>query len=208
VPPDGFLRDLRALCTERDALLILDEIYTGFGRTGTMFACEREHVRPDILCVGKALGGGFPISAAIASHDVAAAWAPSEGEALHTSTYLGNPMGCAAALANLDEIERLKILLRVRDREPAMAERLHTIARGNPAIVDVRGRGMLWGLEFKDPAAANACVVRALAHGLMLLQSGPRGETITLAPPPVISDVQLNRGFDILGSVLKGSVSP
>ena len=202
VPPDGFLRELRALCTERDTLLILDEIYTGFGRTGTMFACEREDVRPDILCVGKALGGGFPISAAIASKDVASAWAPSEGEALHTSTYLGNPMGCAAALANLEEIDRLKILLRVREREPVMAEKLHTLRRANPILADVRGRGMLWGLEFKDPAVANRCVLLALARGLLLLQSGPRGETITLAPPPVISDVQLNRGFEILGDVL------
>jgi 4-aminobutyrate aminotransferase/(S)-3-amino-2-methylpropionate transaminase len=167
-----------------------------------MFACEREDVRPDILCVGKALGGGFPISAAIASKDVASAWAPSEGEALHTSTYLGNPMGCAAALANLEEIDRLKILLRVREREPVMAEKLHTLRRANPILADVRGRGMLWGLEFKDPAVANRCVLLALARGLLLLQSGPRGETITLAPPPVISDVQLNRGFEILGDVL------
>jgi 4-aminobutyrate aminotransferase-like enzyme len=207
VPPDGFLRDLRKLCTERDTLLILDEIYTGFGRTGTMFACERDGVRADILCVGKALGGGFPISAAIASEEIAAAWSPSSGEALHTSTYLGNPMGCAAALANLEEIERLKVPFRAREREPAIAERLRALADSDRRIVAVRGRGMLWAVEFKDPALATACVVRALASGLILLQSGLRGESITIAPPPVISDVQLQRGFDMLETTLKGTTS-
>jgi 4-aminobutyrate aminotransferase/(S)-3-amino-2-methylpropionate transaminase len=205
VPPDGFLRDLRKLCTERDTVLILDEIYTGFGRTGTLFACDREEVRPDILCVGKALGGGFPISAAIASEEIANAWAPSSGEALHTSTYLGNPMGCAAALANLEEIERLKIPWRAREREPVIAARLAELARRNAHVADVRGRGMLWAIEFKDPREAAACVIAALGRGLMLLQSGLRGESVTIAPPPVISDVQLDRGFDLLESALKGT---
>jgi 4-aminobutyrate aminotransferase-like enzyme len=204
IPPDGFLRDLRKLCMQRDTLLILDEIYTGFGRTGTMFACDRDGVRADILCVGKALGGGFPISAAIATEEVAGAWEPSTGEALHTSTYLGNPMGCAAALANLDEIQRLKIVVRAREREPVIAQRLDALRRSDPRIADVRGRGMLWAVEFKDPALAHACVALALARGLILLQSGLRGESITIAPPPVISDVQLERGFDILESFLKG----
>jgi 4-aminobutyrate aminotransferase-like enzyme len=204
VPPDGFLRDLRKLCTERDTLLILDEIYTGFGRTGTTFACERDGVRPDILCVGKALGGGFPISATIVSEEIAGAWEPSTGEALHTSTYLGNPMGCAAALANLEELERLKIAYRAREREPVIAERLNALRRADSRIADVRGRGMLWAIEFKEARVAGACVVRALARGLVLLQSGLRGESITIAPPPVISDVQLQRGFDILETVLKG----
>jgi 4-aminobutyrate aminotransferase/(S)-3-amino-2-methylpropionate transaminase len=204
IPPDGFLRDLRKLCMQRDTLLILDEIYTGFGRTGTMFACDRDGVRADILCVGKALGGGFPISAAIATEEVAGAWEPSTGEALHTSTYVGNPMGCAAALANLDEIQRLKIVVRAREREPVIAQRLDALRRSDPRIADVRGRGMLWAVEFKDPALAHACVALALARGLILLQSGLRGESITIAPPPVISDVQLERGFDILESFLKG----
>ncbi|MFY9779165.1 MAG: aspartate aminotransferase family protein, partial [Candidatus Baltobacteraceae bacterium] len=120
VPPDGFLAGLRALCTERDTLLIVDEIYTGFGRTGRLFECQRENVRPDLLCVGKALAGGFPLSAAIASNEAANAWAPSAGEALHTSTFLGNPLGCAAALANLAEIERLDIPRLAREREQRM----------------------------------------------------------------------------------------
>ena len=207
VPPDGFLRGLRALCSERDTVFVLDEIYTGFGRTGTMFACDRDAVRPDILCVGKAMAGGFPISAAIATRAVADAWRPSEGEALHTSTYLGNPMGCAAALANLDEIARLDVPRLAREREPAIADRLHDMQRRNPLIADTRGRGMLWAIEFKDGAAANACVVRALARGLILLQSGLQGESITFAPAPVITDEQLERAFDLFESAALEAVA-
>jgi 4-aminobutyrate aminotransferase-like enzyme len=205
VPPDGFLAGLRAVCTQRDALLVLDEIYTGFGRTGTLFACEREGVRPDVLCVGKALSGGFPISATIVRGEIADAWEPSAGEALHTSTYLGNPMGCAAALANLGEIARLDIPRIAREREPLMARRLQALRSASAGIVDVRGRGMLWAIEFADPAVANACVVRALGLGLILLQSGLRGESITVSPPPVIADAQLERGFDILAGVVAGT---
>jgi 4-aminobutyrate aminotransferase-like enzyme len=207
VPPEGFLRGLRAACSETDTVLILDEIYTGFGRTGTMFACEREGVRPDVLCVGKALSGGFPISAAIASKEVADAWEPSDGEALHTSTFLGNPMGCAAALANLEEIERLDVPRVARDRETQIAERLHAIRMRNVHVTDVRGRGMLWAIEFKDGAVANACVVRALARGLILLQSGLRGESITFAPPPVIEDAQLERAFHLFESAVREAVA-
>lgn len=198
VPPDGFLRGLREACDARGALLIFDEIYTGFGRTGTLFACEREGVAPDLLCVGKALAGGFPISATIARGSVADAWAPSRGEALHTSTYLGNPMGCAAALANLGEIERLAIPRVAREREPLIAERLATLAASCEHIVHTRGRGMLWAIEFDSGERASACVLRALSLGLILLQSGLRGESITFAPPPVISDSQLERAFALL----------
>jgi 4-aminobutyrate aminotransferase-like enzyme len=207
VPPDGFLRGLRALCTANDALLILDEIYTGFGRTGMLFECLREGIAPDVLCVGKALAGGFPISATLLAGEIAAAWAPSEGEALHTSTYLGNPMGCAAALANLAEIERLDLPRVAREREPAMASGLRALADASPRVVDVRGRGMLWAVEFDDPAFANACVVRALGRGLILLQSGLRGESITFAPPPVIDDAQLARAFELFSSAVRETVA-
>ncbi len=205
VPPDRFLAELRALCDRHGALLVLDEIFTGFGRTGTMFACQRESVVPDVLCVGKALGGGFPLSATIVSRRVADAWAPSHGEALHTSTYLGNPMGCAAALANLDEIDRLGLVARAASHEAPIADRLSRMRNARPEIVDVRGRGMLWGIEFADAAVAAATVVRALQRGLIVLQSGPSGETLSLSPPLVIDDAQLARALDLLESALGAS---
>jgi acetylornithine/succinyldiaminopimelate/putrescine aminotransferase len=105
VPPDNFLPRLRGLASEMGALLITDEIYTGFGRTGKWFASEHVEVAPDLICVGKALSGGFPISACIGNAKwMDKAWPESTGEAIHTSTFLGHPVGCAMALANIAEI--------------------------------------------------------------------------------------------------------
>jgi 4-aminobutyrate aminotransferase-like enzyme len=197
VPPDGFLRGLRAACDAHGALLIVDEIYTGFGRTGTLFAIEHDGVSPDLLCAGKALGGGFPLAVTAGTAAVMDAWAPSQGEALHTSTYLGNPMGCAAALANIGEIERLDIVARARDLGPRIDVLLAPL-HGNGAVRDVRGRGALWGIECQDGGAAHAWTMRALRNGVIVLQSGPRGETLTVAPPVVIDDAQLERALAIL----------
>ncbi|HYW54130.1 MAG TPA: aspartate aminotransferase family protein [Dongiaceae bacterium] len=197
VPPAGFLRGLRALCDEGGLLLILDEIYTGFGRTGTMFACEREDVVPDLLCVGKALAGGVPVSAAIGTARVMDAWPVSAGEAIHTSTFLGNPLACAAALANIEELERLRVVERVRTREAALGARLRALA-SSPSVRDVRGVGFLWAVEFAHAAFANRVVVRGLARGLILLQSGTTGTSITVAPPLTIDDDQLARALDVL----------
>jgi 4-aminobutyrate aminotransferase/(S)-3-amino-2-methylpropionate transaminase len=202
VPPDGFLPALRELCYARGVLMILDEIYTGFGRTGTMFACQRDGVVPDLLCVGKALGGGVPLSATIGSARVMAAWPVSTGEALHTSTFLGNPLACAAALANLDEIARLDVPGLVRSREPLLGERLRRLRSGS-TVRDVRGRGFLWAVEFTSAAAANRVVVRGLAKGVILLQSGPTGTSITIAPPPVIGDEQLDRALELFASAIR-----
>ena len=196
VPPDGFLRALRDLCYERGVLMVLDEIYTGFGRTGTMFACERENVVPDLLCVGKALGGGVPLSATVGSAHVMDAWPVSAGEALHTSTFLGNPLACAAALANLDEIARLDVPALVRAQEAVLAARLGGL-RTTANVRDVRGRGFLWAVEFGSAEFAHRVVVRGLAAGLILLQSGPTGTSITVAPPPTTGGAQLQRALDL-----------
>jgi acetylornithine/succinyldiaminopimelate/putrescine aminotransferase len=201
VPPDGFLAGLRALCDASGTVLVLDEIYTGFGRTGTMFACEREAVVPDILCLGKAIAGGVPFSAAIGRPAIVDAWPPSAGEALHTSTYLGNPLGCAAALAVLDAFERRPILAGVRAAEPGLRARLSAFA-AIPAVREIRGLGMLWAIEFRDAATANTVVRAGLQRGLILLQSGTEGTSITLAPPLVIAGDQLTRALDLLERVI------
>jgi 4-aminobutyrate aminotransferase/(S)-3-amino-2-methylpropionate transaminase len=205
VPPDGFLRALRDLCYGRGVLMILDEIYTGFGRTGTMFACERENVVPDLLCVGKALGGGVPLSATIGSARVMDAWPKSTGEALHTSTFLGNPIACAAALANLDEIARLDVPGLVRAQQGLLADRLGGL-RTAANVRDVRGRGFLRAVEFGSAEFANRVVVRGLAAGVILLQSGPTGTSITIAPPPTIGGAQLQRALDIFERTVRETV--
>ncbi len=204
VPPAGFLRGMRALCDTFGCVLILDEIYTGYGRTGTMFACEREAVVPDILCIGKAIAGGVPFSAAIGRPHVMDAWPRSTGEALHTATFLGNPLACAAALAVLDEFERLDLVAVAARREPWLRERLTPMGR-HATVTDVRGIGMLWAIAFRNAGTANHVVRAGLQRGLILLQSGVDGTSITLAPPLTIADDQLERAIALLDRTIEES---
>ncbi|PYL00251.1 MAG: aspartate aminotransferase family protein [Verrucomicrobia bacterium] len=125
IPPADFLPLLRQICDEHGALLILDEVYTGFGRTGKWFACEHSAVIPDLICLGKALTGGFPLSACVGRADwMDAAWPASTGEAIHTSTFLGHPVGCAMALAQIKEIARLKLVQSSAKLGPILLETL------------------------------------------------------------------------------------
>jgi 4-aminobutyrate aminotransferase-like enzyme len=202
MPPAGFLAGIRALCDEFACVLILDEIYTGYGRTGTMFACERDGVVPDILCIGKAIAGGVPFSAAVGRPAVMDAWPRSTGEALHTATFLGNPLACAAALAVLDVFERDGIVARAAGRDAWMRERLAPLRR-HAIVTDVRGIGMLWAIEFTDGAVANRVVRAGLQRGLIVLQSGVEGTSITLAPPLTIEDDQLERALALLDHTIE-----
>lgn len=204
-PPAGFLAGLRAVCTETDTLLIVDEIYTGFGRTGTMFACEQEAVRPDLLCVGKALGGGFPIGAVIGTAETLDSWPISTGEALHTSTFLGNPMACAAALAVLGEFAAHDLVARAARMALRIGDKFNAFTTQVPGV-EARGRGAMWALQFRDGETANAVVVRALALGVIVLQAGLRGEVVTISPPLTISEPQLERGLTLLGNAMRSVV--
>ncbi|MBL9128307.1 MAG: aspartate aminotransferase family protein, partial [Verrucomicrobiales bacterium] len=154
VPPSGFLGLLRRLCDEHGALLVLDEIYTGFGRTGRWFAADREGVRPDLICLGKALTGGFPLSACVGRADLMdRAWPESRGEAIHTSTYLGHPVGCAMALAQIRELERRKLPERAERLGETLAEGLRAIARKvtrRDLRAEVRSVGLMAGLALGD----------------------------------------------------------
>ncbi|HZZ00594.1 MAG TPA: aspartate aminotransferase family protein [Candidatus Baltobacteraceae bacterium] len=204
VPPPGYLAALRELCSELGVVMIVDEIYTGFGRTGTWFAVEHDRVVPDIICIGKAMGSGFPISACAGRAGVMDAWPLSSGEALHTSTYLGNPMGCAAALATIREIERLALPAKARQAGLALSSRLDALRAGKN-VVDVRGRGLFWGIQFRDAEIADRVVKRALVSGVIVLQSGSDGATVTVAPPLVITDRQLGRGIELLEAAIRSS---
>jgi 4-aminobutyrate aminotransferase-like enzyme len=192
VPPPEFLPMLRAVCDKRGVLLVLDEIYTGFNRTGALFACEDRGVVPDLICLGKALTGGFPLSACIGRAEVMDAWPLSSGEALHTSTFLGNPLGCAMALASLAEHTRPEIAAQVRSRGQhlrAALERIHS-----PYIRQVRGRGLMLGVELTAAEGAPftelaiAIVKRALQDGLLLLADAPDSNVLSLTPPFSIDD--------------------
>ena len=197
VPPDGYLSALRSLCDRLGILLIVDEIYTGFGRTGTWFAIERDAIVPDVLCIGKAMGGGFPISAAVGSKNVMDAWPVSGGEALHTSTYLGNPMGCAAALAVIDEVRDRSLSERAMRLGEIVAERTRRWT-GLAGVVAVRGRGAFWGIEFDRPERAERLVKDTLQDGLILLQSGATGTVVTIGPPLVIAFDDLSHALETI----------
>ncbi|MGD2215813.1 MAG: aspartate aminotransferase family protein [Gemmatimonadales bacterium] len=196
VPPDGFLRGLRDECDRRDLVLIFDEVYTGFGRTGRWFACEHEGVVPDIICVGKAFSGALPFSACIGRPEIMAAWPPSAGEAFHTSTFLGHPLGCAAALAQIDEIESEGLTERSARLGATLLERLEKLRARVRFIGDVRGRGLLAAVELvrdpgarPDPERAARVVKEALQVGLILLAGDG---VIELSPPLTITEAQLD----------------
>ena len=200
--PAGWLRALRELCDRHGAVLVFDEIYTGFGRTGKMFACEHEGVVPDLLCVGKAIAGGLPLAGVIGTRAVMNAWRPSSGEALHTSTYLGNPLACAAALANLRAIENDAIPERAAALGDSLGKRIRTW-REVPVVRDVRGIGMLWALELDSAARAFDATKEALRRGTIVLPSGVAGNCLTIAPPVTIGEGQLERAVDLLEQAIR-----
>lgn len=190
VPPPDFLRLLRTICDRHNLVLILDEIYTGFNRTGALFACEHFGVVPDLICLGKGLTSGFPLSACVGSAEIMDAWPASTGEALHTSTFLGNPLGCAMALASLAQHARPELAMHVRERGDRLKAALREMDA--PHVREVRGMGLLVGLELDlDGAAVNDLVKRALRAGLLLLQSGPRGDVLAFTPPFSIRDEEI-----------------
>ena len=209
VPPPEFLPLLRKLCDEFSALLIADEIYTGFGRTGKWFASEHSGATPDLICLGKALTGGFPLSACIGHADLMdAAWPASRGEAIHTSTFLGHPVGCAMALAQIAEIERLKLFERAAELgEFLLAELQSKIPHGKFQIA-VRGQGLMAGVELRrhdgSPATAEtfAAIKSLLQRGFIFLPEGEYGNVISFTPPLTITKPQLARAVAALKEVL------
>jgi 4-aminobutyrate aminotransferase-like enzyme len=208
VPPSEFLPLLRKLCDEHGALLILDEIYTGFGRTGKWFACEHWQTIPDLICLGKALTGGFPLSACVGRSDIMdAAWPTSNGEAIHTSTYLGHPVGCAMALAQIREIEKLKLC----ERSAAMGEILLSELKRfqvSSFKYSVRGLGLMVGIEITLPDGRPAtqlaldAIKKLLHRGFIFLPEGEHANIISFTPPLTISRAQLTAAVRALAEVL------
>jgi len=209
VPPPEFLPLLRKLCDEFGALLIADEIYTGFGRTGKWFACEHSGATPDLICLGKALTGGFPLSACVGRANLMdAAWPQSKGEAIHTSTFLGHPVGCAMALAQIAEIEKLKLPERSAQLgEFLLAELQAKIPHGKFQIA-VRGQGLMVGVELRrhdgSPATVEtfAVIKTLLQRGFIFLPEGEYGNVISFTPPLTITKAQLAKAVAALKEVL------
>ncbi|HAB19465.1 MAG TPA: aspartate aminotransferase family protein [Verrucomicrobiales bacterium] len=205
IPSREFLPLLRRLATEHESLLILDEIYTGFGRAGRWFACEHTQVVPDLICLGKALTGGFPLSACVGRADVMDAWPPSEGEAIHTSTFLGHPVGCAMALAQIEELRRRRLVERSASVGAQFLGELSSLPRSVGKFrLRARGLGLLVGLEWQHPnpavagRTALALVRRLLQRGLIVLPEGEYGEVVSFTPPLTIREADLRQAVRIV----------
>ncbi len=201
VPPKSFLQDLRRICDEHGILLVFDEVQSGIGRTGTMFAADHFDVMPDVICVAKGIASGMPIGAIIAREKVMT-WQRGS----HGSTYGGNPLCCAAALATLDVIEPL--LPQIQQIGALMMDGLRKLAKKHPIIADVRGVGLMIGAEYLDPktglpAAEYVGDLEQLAFrkGLLLLSCGK--STIRFAPPLIIGEHEVTVGLRILDECMQ-----
>jgi 4-aminobutyrate aminotransferase-like enzyme len=212
IPPAGFLPLLRRWCDQQGALLILDEIYTGCGRTGRWFACEHHEVVPDLICLGKALTGGFPLSACVGKAAIMDAWPVTTGEAIHTSTYLGHPVGCAMALAELSEITRLDLPRRAALLGAQLLHELEAMTKSGKNgrwRLQARGVGLMAGLEFRDAQGrpATAIVVellqRLLQRGFIFLPEGESSEVLGWTPPLTITARQLTQSVQAVAQELK-----
>ena len=196
VPPDGYLRRARELCSDRNVLFIADEVQTGFGRTGDMFACDHEQVKPDILVVGKALGGGYyPVSAALANDDVMKLFAPGD----HGSTFGGNPLASAIAEAALDVIVSEELAARARRAGGMLVRGLRAI--GSQSILQVRGRGLLIGVVTSFPA--HRLSETLLERGIAAKET--REDVLRIAPPLVIDDDAIAYLLDRFADALKAA---
>jgi len=197
VHPPGYLREVRELCDRHGVLLICDEVATGFGRTGTMFACEQEGVSPDLLCVAKGLTGGYlPLAATLASEEVYEGFLGAHEDYrtfFHGHTYTGNPLACAAALANLEAFERERTLVRLQPKIRLLGELLAEVAE-MPQVAEVRGRGFMAGVDLGDreptQRLGHRVVLEARERGAVIR---PLGDTLVLMPPLAISQADLRR---------------
>ncbi|MDQ0878598.1 ornithine--oxo-acid transaminase [Paenibacillus sp. V4I3] len=194
IPKEGFLSKASQLCKENNILLVADEIQTGFGRTGKLFACEWESVRPDIYIMGKALGGGvFPISAVAADEEILGVFNPGS----HGSTFGGNPLGCAVAIAALDVLEEERLVERSAELGTYFIDKLRKIDSKN--VKEVRGRGLFIGLELVEPARPYCEKLKELG----ILCKETHETTIRFAPPLTITKDQIDWALERIELVLK-----
>jgi 4-aminobutyrate aminotransferase-like enzyme len=208
VAPPGFMASLSRTAREAGVLVIADEILTGMGRCGAMLASERVGLEPDLVCVGKALGGGLPLSACVGPARVMDAWPVSDGEAVHTSTFLGHPLACAAALATLDRYGPERVLERVRSLGERLLTGLGERLSHKRGVAEVRGLGLLLGIELGGRGRAGEgmgarVASAALRRGVIVLPAGDVGQVVELTPAVTLSDEQTDHAVDALASAIE-----
>jgi acetylornithine/LysW-gamma-L-lysine aminotransferase len=194
IPPDGFLNGLREMCDQKGSLLIFDEIQSGFGRTGKIWACEHWNVTPDILCAGKGVAGGVPMGITVAKDNIMAAFRPGD----HGSTFGGNPLACAASIAAIQSILNDGLLDRAVKLGASFKQRLTEFKNKYHIVRDVRGLGLMLALELRFDV--RDMLSSGLKEGLMMLYSGRN--TLRFLPPLTIEESQVQRALEILDRII------
>lgn len=208
VPPPGFLPRLREIASQHGILLVVDEVQTGFGRTGELFAFRHWDVEPDVIVMAKGIASGLPLSGLIARRELLGAWQPGT----HGGTYGGNVVACAAALATLDVIEDEGLVTNARDRGAQFLDGLRALATRHASVGDVRGLGLMLALEFvkpgegdgrvPDPARAKEVIAEALERHLIVLSAGSYANVVRIIPPLVTTADEVDAALGILGESL------
>ena len=195
IPAPGYLQGIRKICNERGLLMIVDEVQTGIGRTGTLFACEQEEVVPDMITLAKALGNGFPIGALLAAKEVAAAFVPGS----HGSTFGGNPLATAAGIAVVETILDEEILNNCSRVGEYFLNRLAELKEKNDRIREIRGRGLIIAVEMTVPGAD--FVLECMKRGLLINCTG--GNVLRFVPPLILTKTDVDKAVGILSEVLE-----
>ena len=205
-PPEPYFRKVKEILDHHKILLLVDEVQSGFYRTGKMFAIEHYGVEPDIMTMAKAIANGLPLGAFIAPDEIANTFQPGE----HLTTFGGNPVSCAASLATIRFLERENMAVKVTAKEKLVKERLNSLKEKYPFIGDVRGRGLMIGIELvkdkdKTPAAGEAKAVQksCLERGLLIGIGGILGNVLRFQPPLVISETQLDEALTTIEKSIK-----
>lgn len=222
-PPPGYFRQIREICSRYGILLILDEVMSGMGRTGTLHACEQEGIAPDLIAIAKGLGAGYqPIGAVMLSAEIHAAFRDGSGFFQHGHTYMGHPVACAAALAVQETIQRENLLENVRQLGERLERRLKERFANHHHVGDIRGRGLFWAVEYVrdrstkapfDPALAVSARVKqeAMARGLACYAmpgtiDGRRGDHNMLAPPFIVTSSDIDEIVELLGDAVDAAL--
>lgn len=210
--PVGFLEELREICTKNGIVLIIDEILSGFGRTGEMFGFQHSGIEPDIVTIGKGLSSGYPISACIGKRDIMeAAWSRFEGESIHTSTFQGNPLGSSIAMASIDYLLNQDLINKSMEKGTYLRDKLIETIGDHPFVGDIRGNGLMIGIEFvkdkstKEPDSELCWTImkEGLKRGLLLLNGGHDVNVLCLTPPLIIEKEEIDYTLDIIKTILE-----
>jgi acetylornithine/LysW-gamma-L-lysine aminotransferase len=190
IPPPNFLKELREICDDRNVLLIFDEIQTGMGRTGKMFACQHENVFPDIICLAKPIAGGLPIGVTASRQDIMSSFKLGE----HSTTFGGSALACAIGTTFLEIIEEENLIERAERLGSKLIKRLNRLQNEFRIIREVRGLGLMIGIEFRFDVLN--ILLKALVRGILVVDAGRN--VVRLLPPLVITEDQLNKAFGVL----------